>query len=340
MRISSIFLASVLFSLCMSSIISYTINSAFALEAKLDTNVKANIGSENEKSSGDTSIESSTAVSMKAESKNKAISHYSSSYNMTKAQADTSVTVQSDEHLYNPGDVVAIEGTVSSNVIAGLGEALSLVTVTVVDVHGEIIAEEETKIDSDGEYFVMFTIPDDADLGRYTVTSTLKVDADVLDLLDLDVAANLESSSRFVVANAVIHEITVDDNAFVVSISSNSKVSNVEFEKEQKKISFMVEGESGTEGVAEVTIPTSMLSGEMTVMIDGHAMASNDVMVKSNTEAETTLEINYHHSVHTVDIVGTQVVPEFPHFALIIMVVGSIAGIFLASTRISHIPKI
>lgn len=271
------------------------------------------------------------------ETATKAKLHYMSSYDKMKAGADTSVTVQSDEHLYNPGDAAAIEGTVSSNVIAGLGEALGLVTITVVDTNGDVIAEEESVVDSNGEYFAIIIIPDDAQLGRYTITSEIQVDADVLDLLDLDVTASLESSSRFVVANAVTHEISVDDNDFEVSISSNSKVNNVEFEKEEKKVSFMVEGDTGTEGVAEVSIPTSMLSGEMTVMIDGQVMASDDVIVKSNTEAETILEINYHHSVHTVDIVGTQAVPEFPHSALAIMIIGSIVAVLLARTRISKI---
>src|SRR5574341_710000 len=110
--------------------------------------------------------------------------HYSSSYDKMQADADTSITLQSDEHLYNPGDAGIVEGTVSSNVITGLGEALSLITITVVDANGKIIVEEESEI-SDGEYFAIFTIPNDAAPGQYTVTSKIEADADVLDLIGL-----------------------------------------------------------------------------------------------------------------------------------------------------------
>jgi len=45
---------------------------------------------------------------------------------------------------------------------------------------------------------------------------------------------------------------------------------------------FHVEGETGTRGITQVTVPKAMLSGEMAVMIDGKAVSSdsNDVIVK------------------------------------------------------------
>ena len=71
---------------------------------------------------------------------------------------------------------------------------------------------------------------------------------------------------------------------------------------------FRVEGETGTSGVTQVTIPKAMLSGEMTVMIDGQVVSfeSNDVIVVSDTSAETTFEINYAHSEHEMAVTGTQ----------------------------------
>jgi hypothetical protein len=39
---------------------------------------------------------------------------------------------------------------------------------------------------------------------------------------------------------------------------------------------------------------------------------SNDVIATSYTATEMTLEINYSHSEHTIEISGTSAVPEFP----------------------------
>jgi hypothetical protein len=99
---------------------------------------------------------------------------------------------------------------------------------------------------------------------------------------------------------------------FELEITSNSNIGNVEFRQEEKKVSFTVEGETGTRGAAEVTIPKAMLPGEMMMMmvlIDGEVVAaeSNDIIVKSNTETDATFEINYSHSEYTVEVTGTPV---------------------------------
>jgi hypothetical protein len=73
-----------------------------------------------------------------------------------------------------------------------------------------------------------------------------------------------------------------------------------------------------------------MLSGEMTVLIDGQLVTaeSNDVILKSQTQTDATFEINYTHSEHTVEVTGTTVAPEFPLAALIMAAgVASVVGI-------------
>jgi len=62
-------------------------------------------------------------------------------------------------------------------------------------------------------------------------------------------------------------------------MTSNSNVSNVGLHQEAKRVSLTVECETGTTGAAELTIPKAMLSGEMTVLIDGQLVTaeSNEV---------------------------------------------------------------
>ncbi|HEV8386193.1 MAG TPA: hypothetical protein VGQ03_01085, partial [Nitrososphaera sp.] len=124
---------------------------------------------------------------------------------------------------------------------------------------------------------------------------------------------------------------------FEVNVASNSsEVRDFAFEQAEKKIEFTVEGETGTRGVAQVTLPKELLAGEMTVSIDGRVIAedSNDVIVTSDTATEMTLEINYPHSEHTIEIVGTSVVPEFP--ILMLVMVGALGSVVAAITIASR----
>ena len=115
------------------------------------------------------------------------------------------------------------------------------------------------------------------------------------------------------------------------AVKSNSSISDVKLDEQAKKVSFTVEGQTGTKGAADVTIPKAMLSGNMMVMIDGQAMSTDDVIVKSQTQTDVTLEMNYHHSRHTVDVAGTNVVPEFPMSALVMAAaISSVVGVITA----------
>jgi hypothetical protein len=92
----------------------------------------------------------------------------------------------------------------------------------------------------------------------------------------------------------------------------------------------MVEGNDGTTGVTEIRIPKAMLSGDMTVLIDQNIAVEDDVLLKSDTATETVLEINYKHSIHRVEVAGTNVVPEFP-VAIVIMAI-TIGTMIVVST--------
>jgi hypothetical protein len=235
---------------------------------------------------------------------------YRTSY--PEASSDGSVTVQTEHRLYRPGETVTVSGSVSEEM---RDEAQSdTVQVTMADASGSVVAQEQATVDSSGRYSATISLPGDADEGSYSAGSELQVSASVLGLLEADVVARLSSSTDFVVASESSHEVTVEDEQFEVAIASNSTVSAVELDQEQKLVRFTVEGDDGTAGATQVTIPKAMLSGEMLVMIDGEVVASNsqDVIVTSNTSTETTFEINYHHSEHEIAVSGTNVVPEFP----------------------------
>ncbi|HXV38220.1 MAG TPA: MG2 domain-containing protein [Nitrosopumilaceae archaeon] len=332
---SGIIMASILFSLCASSMISYSINSAFALE--IDAEVKASIGSENKTSSQDkASMEEKTDVSMKAESKNKSMM---SSYQKIALDSKNSFVVNTKHHLYNPEDEVQIEGSIWSNLISQIG-GVDSVKIQVVDNKGAIVYDDKVEVNSDGRYSASFVLPADSQNGAYTIKSSIDVSADLSDTLTIAAQSNLQTSSKFVVASSDVIVVKAEGRLFDVNIASNSKIDSFEFKQNQKMMTFTVEGESGTQGVTKITIPKAMLSGEMSVIIDGKIASSDDVIISSDTETESTLEINYHHSIHTIDITGTNVVPEFPESLIIVMAAGSVAAAVFSRMRISQIQKI
>lgn len=254
---------------------------------------------------------------------------YSTSYPKIEADSNNSFTVQSEYHVYKPGDSVKIEGSMSSEMREETQS--DSVSINVADASGQVVANQQATVDSSGRYSATISLPAGSQEGEYTADSKIEVSASVLGLLSADIVAKLESSTQFVVGSSASFDVEASGGEqFDVEITSNSNVSNVELREETKTLAFTVEGETGTTGAAEVTIPKAMLSGEMTVLIDGRVVTaeSNDVIVKSETSTDVTFEINYTHSEHDVEVTGTTVAPEFPLAALIMAAaVASVVGI-------------
>lgn len=289
----------------------------------------ANAGSKSQDGSNN-----NTGVQTSAEAKT---TIYKPAYPKMMADSRNSFTVHSEKHLYKPGEEVKVEGSIWSSLLAQIGGGAELVTVQVTDNKGSIISNQNALLSSQGEYSAVFTLPSDAELGAYTIDSKVQVKADLLGTLSADVDAKLQTTAKFVVVSPKAFAVDAEGKDFDVGIASNSTISNFKFEQEAKKVSFTVEGETGTQGVTQITIQKPMLSGQMTVMIDGEVVTpeSNNVVATSDTNSEMTLEINYHHSEHTIEVAGTNVVPEFPvSMAVMAAALGSIlAAVAVASKR-------
>jgi len=58
------------------------------------------------------------------------------------------------------------------------------VAVKLVDAKGSVLANQDAKVDSNGEYSASLNLPASAQAGGYSAGSKLEVDASVLGLLD------------------------------------------------------------------------------------------------------------------------------------------------------------
>lgn len=116
------------------------------------------------------------------------------------------------------------------------------------------------------------------------------------------------------------HQVNANGARIDLKVQSNSDVSNLAFFESDKRLSVIVAGQDGTEGMIIVPLE-EVLEGPYTVKIDGVA-TTNFVVAENDITGEKSVEISYTHSVHEISITGTNVVPEFSP-----AVIGSILGV-------------
>jgi parallel beta-helix repeat protein len=109
-----------------------------------------------------------------------------------------------------------------------------------------------------------------------------------------------------------------------VFVLSNSTVSDFSFNPESALVQFNIEGETGTTGFCRVTIPKDLLTAEESwiVLVNG-----TSVTPTIDEDAKNTyLYFTYNDSSKTVEIIGTEAIPEFPSWTpLLITLVALVA---------------
>jgi len=145
-----------------------------------------------------------------------------------------------------------------------------------------------------------------------------------------------------VAERTLTQEFTVDGRAFNITIKSNSTVSNVLFNRisapDQGVINFTVTGPDSSAGFCNVTIPKDIMWGDWTVLIDGTTPPTT--LVITSDGVNYYLFFTYTHSTHTVTIISTSVVPEFPSAAtlLLILLLATIAGATIGGSIVRKKP--
>jgi len=113
-----------------------------------------------------------------------------------------------------------------------------------------------------------------------------------------------------------------------VYVISNSTVSDFSFNPEEDAlIRFNVEGETGTTGFCNVTIPKNLLHTENNwiVLVD-----DNPVTPAVNEDTSNTrLYFTYNQGSKTVEIIGTTAIPEFPSWTPLLGIIMLTAAVAL-----------
>jgi len=119
-----------------------------------------------------------------------------------------------------------------------------------------------------------------------------------------------------------------------VSTYSNTTVASFYFNQSAKEIGFNVTGPAGETGFVNVTIPKNLLwvnvGEDWTVSIDYVVLPPPSGYSVSGNATHTFVYVPYGLSAHRVQIVGTQVVPEFPSvIAPLMFIVATFAMVVL-----------
>lgn len=120
---------------------------------------------------------------------------------------------------------------------------------------------------------------------------------------------------------------------YQVNVISNSLISNLNFglvNSSYASLAFNVSGDNGTPGFCRVRIPKILINGSYTAKFDGVIITEpqfRELIPPSNENFEY-LYINYTHSDHNIEIVGTTIIPELS--SLIVLPLFTIATLLAA----------
>jgi len=158
-------------------------------------------------------------------------------------------------------------------------------------------------------------------------------DVNNIDLLDGD--CPWDNTVRMTAINT--NTITFDSINYNVVTTSNSTVSGITFDQPGMAINITVTGEAGTHGYVNVTIPKSLLNATLAgwdVILDD----ATTTYTASENATHTFIYFSYTHSQHSVRIVGTWVVPEFPSTTILFTLLTALAVVFALVRKIHKKP--
>jgi hypothetical protein len=103
---------------------------------------------------------------------------------------------------------------------------------------------------------------------------------------------------------------TSDYSTYTIVVSSNSIIEDINFDLNQKQISFNATGPNQTTGFCEIAIPKDLLYGDFQVYLNGEPMTEGEDYTKTINGTHTIIQITYSHSTHLITITGTHTIPE------------------------------
>jgi len=144
----------------------------------------------------------------------------------------------------------------------------------------------------------------------------------------------MEPLGRLMAPVTIFDAGTWEGKKYNVNVVSNSTVSEFSFDPEGTRIRFNVMGENETTGFCNVTIPKGLLNteGSWAVLVD-YASVTPTV----NEDAiNTYLYFTYNHGTKTVEIIGTDAIPEFPSWIILPLFIVATLVVMMFKNKLSR----
>jgi hypothetical protein len=110
----------------------------------------------------------------------------------------------------------------------------------------------------------------------------------------------------------------IDSSDYPVTVDSNSAILGFSFNQPENKISMSVSGAAGTSGVCDFAVPTGLLSGNLSLVLDGSLLVEGSDYTRTSNSTHNSFHVTYSgDDVHTIELINSDDIPEFPNVILL-----------------------
>jgi outer membrane protein assembly factor BamB len=133
----------------------------------------------------------------------------------------------------------------------------------------------------------------------------------------------------------VVHAGVQDHDVVLVVNATAGPLDTTKLTPSLRTIAYNVTGIPATNGMSNITIPKSLMSGfdDSSVLVDGGLPMTGPII--SSNATHTSLYFTYTHSYHTITITSSQIIPEFPTAAIFLLLIAmSSVAVALAKRKL------
>ena len=244
------------------------------------------------------------------------------------------ISVTTDKTSYNDGDTIAISGS-TMNYISG-----QPITMEIINPIGNIVKLAQIDLGSDRTYSTSLKAsgPLWSAAGMYKVTVQFGSNSNTAQ-------TTFQFAGSAGTTTSATNTIPVDGTSLSVKYSiTNGKVTDIKADVQSK--SLIVSIQSTGDGVLTITLPRGLIDSQTSsgqddkwvVLNDGQE--NTDVQETSTTTTDRTLSIPFSNGTSEIEIIGTQIIPEFGPIAALVLAIAIISIIAVsAKTGLRFMPK-
>ncbi len=249
----------------------------------------------------------------------------------TLGSSTSQITVTTDKPSYNDGDKITISGTTRDYIFG------TPVSVIIRNPVGNVVFISQVDLVTDKTYSTTIT----AGGGLWEAAGTYSILVQFGSQDRIATTAFQFSGSK--VSTQPQNTIPVDGTSFSISYTiTNGKVTDIKADIQSK--SLIVSIQTTGDGVLTITLPRALIEAQVNghddkffVLNDGQEADFQEI---NNTSTDRTLSIPFTDGTAQIEIIGTQIVPEFGPIAALVFAIAIVSIIAVsAKTGIRLIPK-